>query len=170
MTTTTTAPRIYVGTYAKYNSGSIKGAWIELDGHDADSFRESCLELHADEHDPELMFQDYEGFPKSLYSECSLHSVLWDWLACSEEDRELWEAYAEAIGYQLEETTLEQAQDAFFGEYDDVEHFCEEHCEETECLSGIPDFLRDCIDWRAVWQSALRYDYCEHNGMFFRNN
>jgi antirestriction protein len=170
MTTTTTAARIYVGTYAKYNSGSIKGAWIDLDGHDADSFCEACLELHADEHDPELMFQDFEGFPKSLYSECSLPSVLWDWLACSEQDREVWEAYAEAVGYQLEEATLEQAQDAYAGQYDDVEHFCEEHCEETECLSGVPDFLRNCIDWSAVWESALRFDYCEHNGFFFRNN
>lgn len=170
MTTTTTEARIYVGTYAKYNSGSIKGAWIDLDGHDAESFREACLKLHADEHDPEIMFQDFEGFPKSLYSECSLSEKLWDWIACSDRDREVWEAFVEASGWDFDSTNLEQAQDAYVGEYDNVEHFCEEHCEETECLSGVPDFLRNCIDWRAVWQSALRFDYCEHNGFFFRNN
>lgn len=170
MTTTTTAARIYVGTYAKYTNGSIKGAWIDLDGHDADSFREACLQLHADEHDPELMFQDFEGFPKSLYSECYLPSVLWDWLACSEEDREIWEAYAEAIGYQLEETTLEQAQDAYAGQYDSEADFAEELCEEIGDTSSLPSWLAACIDWRAVWNSALRFDYCEHNGFFFSNN
>jgi hypothetical protein len=26
-------PRIYVGTYAKYNAGSIAGAWLDLDDY-----------------------------------------------------------------------------------------------------------------------------------------
>lgn len=168
--TATTDPRVYVGTYAKYASGSIKGAWIDLEGHNADSFREACLVLHADERDPELMFQDFEGFPKGFYSESSVSEMLWEWLACTEQDREIWEAYAEAVGYPIEETTLEQAQDAFAGEFDSVEDFAEQICEETECLANVPDFIRSCIDWRAVWQSALRFDYCEHGGMFFRNN
>ncbi|HMP91047.1 MAG TPA: antirestriction protein ArdA, partial [Kiritimatiellia bacterium] len=64
MNTTTNTPRVYVGTYAKYNDGSIAGEWIDLEGHDADSFRDACLELHKDEADPELMFQDFEGFPR----------------------------------------------------------------------------------------------------------
>ena len=63
-TTTQTAPRVYVGTYAKYNNGSIKGAWIDLEGLDENSFHDACLELHKDESDPELMFQDFEGFPR----------------------------------------------------------------------------------------------------------
>ena len=30
MTTTTTNPKVYVGTWAKYNSGNLAGAWIDL--------------------------------------------------------------------------------------------------------------------------------------------
>jgi antirestriction protein len=65
--------RLYVGTYAKYNNGSINGAWIDLEDHgDKVSFLAACAELHKDESDPELMFQDFEGFPRSLYSESSV--------------------------------------------------------------------------------------------------
>jgi antirestriction protein len=169
-TQTNTEPSIYIGTFAKYNSGSIKGAWISLEGHDAETFTEACKALHSDEADPEFMFQDFEGFPKSFYSECSLPAALWDWLECSESEREIWENYAEAVGYSIHETTLDEAQDAYCGEFDSVEDFAEQTCEECKQLSDIPDFLRACIDWEAVWNSALRFDYCEHNGHFFRSN
>ena len=33
MNTQSTA-RVYVGTYEKYNNGSIAGAWIDLEDHD----------------------------------------------------------------------------------------------------------------------------------------
>src|SRR5690349_16831915 len=57
-----TAPRVYVGTYAKYNNGSIAGAWLDLEDYaDKDSFLAACAELHKDEDDPEFMFQDFEG-------------------------------------------------------------------------------------------------------------
>ena len=169
MKNTVTEPRLYVGTYAKYASGSIAGDWLSLEGHDADSFHAACLELHSDEVDPELMFQDFEGFPRDFYGESHLDGRVWEWVACSESDRELWEAYAEAIGYPIGDTELACAQDAFCGQFDSVEDFAEQTCEDCSDLSGVPDFIRHCIDWRAVWQSALRFDYVEHGGFFFRN-
>ena len=52
-------PKVYVGTYAKYNNGNLFGEWLELDDYsDEDEFLEACRELHSDEEDPELMFQD----------------------------------------------------------------------------------------------------------------
>jgi antirestriction protein len=48
--------RVYVGTYGKYNTGSIKGAWLNLaDYADKEAFLTACTELHKDESDPELM-------------------------------------------------------------------------------------------------------------------
>lgn len=65
-----TNPSLYVGTYAKYNNGDLTGKWLDLtDYFDAEDFLEACYELHADEEDCELMFQDFEGFPEELYSE-----------------------------------------------------------------------------------------------------
>ena len=60
-------PRVYVGTYGKYNNGSIKGAWLNLaDYADKDAFYAACAELHKDESDPEFMFQDHEGIPEGM--------------------------------------------------------------------------------------------------------
>lgn len=73
-------PSVYVGTYGKYNDGSLRGLWIDLstffgkpkrqaDNDDYDEFINFCLAIHADEADPELMAQDYECFPRQWYSE-----------------------------------------------------------------------------------------------------
>lgn len=64
--------KIYVGTYAKYNNGSIDGKWLTLsDYSDLEEFYNACKELHADESDPELMFQDFE-VPEGL------ENVIWE--------------------------------------------------------------------------------------------
>lgn len=51
------SPRVYVGTYAKYNNGDLTGEWVELnDFSDKEDFIEHCYEIHSDEKTPELMF------------------------------------------------------------------------------------------------------------------
>jgi len=72
-------PKVYVGTYGKYNDGSIQGAWLDLlDYADKEDFLQACHELHKDEHDPEFMFQDFECFPKQWYSESHIADAFWD--------------------------------------------------------------------------------------------
>lgn len=140
--------RIYVGTYAKYNNGSISGAWIDLDKYaDRDAFLKACGELHKDEEDPELMFQDYEGFPKGFYSESSIPDALWDWLDLDESDRNLLAAYQDAVD---EKGDIETARDAFYGIHDSERDFAESFYEETGMDKGIPDALRCHIDWEGV--------------------
>lgn len=59
--------RVYVGTYKKYNNGSIAGKWIDLSQFkNYDDFVAECRRIHKDERDPELMIQDYESFPDGL--------------------------------------------------------------------------------------------------------
>lgn len=111
---------VYVGTYGKYNQGSIEGKWLKLDDYASyDDFLKAALELHKDEEDPELMFQDFEGFPKRYYGESSIDADLWDWLALDEDDRELLEIYIDEVND--EKATIEQARDAFQGKYDSEE-------------------------------------------------
>lgn len=70
-------PRVYVGTYGKYNRGSLKGGWVSLlECKSHADFLRKCRALHRGEHDPEYMIQDVEDFPDGL--ECG------EWL--SEED------------------------------------------------------------------------------------
>ena len=64
---------VYVGTYAKYNAGSLKGAWMNLNLYNSkQDFLKACYDLHKDEADPELMYQDLEGFPKTFYYESDI--------------------------------------------------------------------------------------------------
>ena len=50
--------RVYVGTYNKYNNGSLFGKWLDLSDYS-----------DKDEQEPEFMFQDYENIPETLISE-----------------------------------------------------------------------------------------------------
>jgi len=60
-------PKVYVGTYAKYNNGSIAGGWISLKScKNYDDFLSKCYALHSDERQPELMVQDTDDFPDGL--------------------------------------------------------------------------------------------------------
>jgi hypothetical protein len=61
------APRVYVGTYGKYNRGSIAGKWIDLSQFKTyQEFIQECQRIHKDEMDPEFMIQDCEYFPDGL--------------------------------------------------------------------------------------------------------
>ena len=70
--------RVYVGTYAKYNAGSLGGRWLNLSDYaNKDEFMAACRELHKDEADPEFMFQDFEGVPSWLISESHIDAEVW---------------------------------------------------------------------------------------------
>lgn len=97
-------PKVYVGTYAKYNNGDLTGEWVILsDFIDYDDFLEHCAEIHSDEDDTEFMFQDYEGFPAEYYNESGLKPELWDYLATIEDhDKDMVDAVIEN-GYELDD-------------------------------------------------------------------
>jgi antirestriction protein len=165
-------PAVYVGTYNKYNNGSIGGAWLSLEGHDKESFYEACKELHSDESDPEFMFQDFQNFPREFYGESGFDSAFWDWLELDEEDRELLAQYCDAIG--CEGLTIEDARDAFHGTADSFAEFAERTAEDCgDIPKNLPSWI--VIDWEASWDCNLHYDYAtseDDNGMiwFFLNH
>jgi antirestriction protein len=152
-----TNPRIYVGTYHKYNSGSIGGAWLDLEDYSTKAeFLDACRGVHADERDPELMHQDFEGFPRAFYSESFIHERLFEFVQLDESDRRIWAAYLESGGDP--DNGFDAARDAYAGEADSPANFVEELAEETECVpKDLPNWI--VIDWDATWNCNLRYDY-----------
>ena len=159
---TETTPRLYVGTYAKYNSGSIFGAWIDLaDYADADDFYAACKELHKDEDDPELMFQDYEGFPERLYGESGGVSEIYEYLDLvadmSDDEKSAFEEYIDD-GNGVD---VDDFRDAWCGKYGDMKAYAEELADElgyydamekagmSELYFDIDAFARDveCDYW-----------------------
>ena len=158
--------QIYVGTYSKYNEGSIAGAWLDLEKFsDKEDFLSACLELHKDEADPELMFQDFEGFPERFYSEGGISEALFDWLALDDDERELLSAYIECTGD--ESATLDDAQDNFQGKHDNDEDFAQQLLEDCGSLpSDLPSYIH--IDWERTARDIM-FDYTEYDGFYFRN-
>lgn len=96
---------VYVGTYGKYNGGSIAGKWLKLSKYDSKSdFLQACRRLHKDESDPEFMFQDFENVPDSMVGESFVSEEIWKVLAILKKyDAGRQEAFAEwcdANGYE----------------------------------------------------------------------
>ena len=93
-------PRVYVGTYKKYNEGSLKGGWVTLTDYPSyDAFMEACFKLHKDERDPELMIQDTDDMPDGLSVMESISRQEYDDIiaACKESEEESEELEAEEL-------------------------------------------------------------------------
>lgn len=70
---------VYVGTYGKYNAGSIEGKWLPLKNYASkQEFENACKELHKDEAEPEFMFQDYENIPDMYIEESYISDEVFD--------------------------------------------------------------------------------------------
>lgn len=162
-TIATSTARVYVGTYEKYNNGSIEGAWLDLDDYsDRDDFYAACQELHGPgEH--EFMFQDFEGIPDGMISESHIDADVWDWLALDDDDKELLSVYRDHVD---RDGTLEQAQDAYQGRAVSAEDAVEQIF--SECYT-IPRELENYIDWGRVvrdWECD-GFTFANHDGEVF---
>lgn len=140
--------RIYVSTFAKYNDGNVNGSWLDLDTYiDRDDFIDACIELHNDEEDPELMFQDTEDIPDGYVSESSVKPELWDLVNMDEDDRELLAVYRDNVD---SDGDLDAAREAFHGTFDTPADYAAHTWEETGEMNSIPETLRHHIDWEGV--------------------
>jgi len=150
-------PELYVGTYGKYSQGSIKGAWLDLtDYADKDDFLEAARELHKDEKDPELMFQDASDVPDWAWSESYINDDFWEYLdEIDEDDREAFDTFVNYY-YGDRMTDLQEAienfQEAYQGEFDSMTDFAYQLIEDigfeglgsnVEFYFDIDSFIRD---------------------------
>ena len=115
-------PAIYCGTYKKYNEGSLFGAWLDLRTFDSyEEFIDVCKQLHADEEDPELMFQDYQCFPAEWYSESCMDEEVFDkiiaFIQMYDDKQKAFKAYVSATG----DDSISDFEDSYEGEYDSEE-------------------------------------------------
>jgi antirestriction protein len=153
---------VYVGTYGKYNAGSIAGAWFDLEDYaDYDDFIADCLNFHSDEADPELMFQDWQCELSGGYiSETYVHRDLWKFFDLEDYERKLVVIYSEIADIDLSmKELIEQATDRFAGAHDDHTHFVIEYLED---MGFDFDALSACcveIDYEGTWRN-LEQDYC----------
>lgn len=155
--------KVYVGTYAKYNSGSIDGKWLDLENYSSsEDFHEACLALHSDEADPELMFQDWEDIPDQYISESHLSPDVWEWLEMSDDDKELLAAYQDGIS---SDGTLKQAQDAFMGRASSEIEFAQQYAEDCGLIDPDARWPNTCIDWdQAARELGYDISFIQYEG------
>ena len=146
--TTLSAARVYVGTYGKYNAGSLFGEWLDLsDYSDKEEFYDACRELHKDEEDAEFMFQDWENVPENLIGE--------SWLS------ENFFALRDAV-----EDLGDTEQEAFFVWCNYKSHdFAYEIIE--ECYD-LPEFAKTYFDYEKFARDLFMCDYWMDEGFVFR--
>ena len=126
--------RIYVGTYAKYNNGSLQGEWVELsDFYDLDGFMERCAEIHEDEEEPEYMFQAWEEIPDSLIDESHLEETFFELRneldRLNNREKEAFWRWVEGNNTQLTQdaySLVKSFQSDYIGSYASREDFAEE--------------------------------------------
>jgi antirestriction protein len=148
--------QVYVGTYGKYNDGSIAGAWVSLDEHDTEAaFYAAAKALHKNEHDPELMFQDFEGFPQEFYGESYLDERLWEWLELDDDDRETVSGWLE-VGDGTE--SIPEILESYRGCWESWTHFVYDYIENTGLLDGVSERVTFYFDYESFGRDlAMEY-------------
>ena len=150
---------VYVGTYHKYNCGSLDGAWVDLESfNDEEELMEFLFRLHADEAEPELMIQDYMNFPRRFYLESMNESdfaELYEWINLDEEEREMCEEYWEEID---KSASVERIKDSLVYSGNSSDYF-DELAEEELSMCNAPECLRNYFDyesWRRGYQGSYQ--------------
>ncbi|WP_436414127.1 antirestriction protein ArdA [Petrimonas sp.] len=167
--------RIYVGTYAKYNEGSIFGKWMDLsDFSDREEFYDACHKLHRDENDPEFMFQDWENIPSGLIGESWLSENIFEVI---EHISDLSETQQKAFSVWLNNSSkdissediddlISSFEDEYQGEFHDEEDYAYEIIEQS--YPDIPDFAKTYFDYEKFARDLFIGDYWFDNGFVFR--
>lgn len=166
--------RIYVGTYAKYNNGTLQGEWVSLsDFYDLDGFMEHCAEIHGNEEAPEYMFQDWENIPEGLIDEGNLEENFFelrdelDKLNDTEKEAFWVWAYNEGVNLCKDAYFLVRSfQSAFVGRYADKEEFAKELVGMEHELS---EFVLSYFDYSKYADDLFMADFWFEDGYVFRN-
>ena len=154
------SPALYCGTYGKYNSGNLGGMWVNVSTFDSyEDFLNFCKAIHADEEDPELMYQDFANIPDSLYHE-SMGEKEFNNIA---EYCELCDEYGvSAVSDFLEfysPEDFERMDDAYAGVYDSEEDFAREIVNDCYDLEKMMGNLAYYFDYEALARDLFISDY-----------
>ena len=139
---------------------------------------------------PEYDIEDYElpcgHEPKLSYVDCNVelpveitleNAAVWDaWLDELEDSQFDFETVTEFANNLSEEIDpegdlLSRMDDAFVGQYYDEATFTEQCFVESYDLEQLPDTIANHIDWQAIWDHEVRFDYYVIGvDLFFSNN
>ena len=167
-------PAVYVGTYGKYNSGSLRGAWLDLTTFDDyKEFLAVCRFLHRDESAPEFMAQDFTDFPREFYTEGFMSErefdVIQEFANLDDDDKEAFEVYVAAFGSSRDDVSIfDNFREAYQGKWDSEKDFTYNLVDEIGYLQGVPDSVASYFDYEAFARDLFIDDYYFDSGFVFR--
>ena len=154
------SPALYCGTYGKYNSGNLGGMWVDLSTFDSyDDFINFCKAIHADENEPELMYQDFENMSRSLYHESmgeeEFNNILEYCELCDDYSVEAVDDFLEIFSPE----DLDRMDDAYAGVYDSEEDFAREMVNDCYDIEKMMGDLAYYFDYEAFARDLFMCDY-----------
>jgi antirestriction protein len=140
-----------------------------------EEFYDACRELHNDEKDPELMFQDWENIPSTLIGESWLSDNIFEVVEAISNLSETWqEAFFIWLGNSSRDIASEDIhdlilsfEDDYQGEYKDEEDYAYEVVE--QCYD-LPEFAQMYFDNEKFARDLFMGDYWYKNGFVFRRS
>lgn len=153
-------PALYCGTYGKYNSGNLRGMWLNVSTfNDYEDFINFCYAIHADEEDPELMYQDFANMPDCLYHESigekGFEKIMEYCELCDEYNVSAVDDFLE--WYSPED--LDMMNDSYMGVYDSKEDFAREIVSDCYDLVKMMGNLACYFDYDALARDLFISDY-----------
>lgn len=153
--------------------------WIDPRSFNSyDDFIEFCQSIHADEKDPELMAQDYEGYPcqwynKGFMSKYDFYHILEYSDMCDKHGQEAVDDYMEfhdeLDNFEVIAKRL-ACQEPYCGEWDSEEYFARHIISECYNLESEMGDLARYFDYEAFGRELFMYDYSMGaNNNVFRN-
>ena len=169
------SPAVYVGTYGKYASGSLRGVWLDLTTFaDYDEFLAVCRYIHRDEADPEFMAQDFEGFPREWYTEGFMSErefdLIREFAELDDDEREAFEVYVAAFGSSRDDVSIfDNFREAYCGKWSSEEDYAEQLAEDCGYYAEMPSYLRNYFDIKAFARDIFLDGFTFWNGYVFRD-
>ena len=156
--------KLYVGTYNKYNNGSLDGRWIDLNNFECkQDFLTECYRLHADETDAELMFQDceyYEDWESDFYCECYINDEYWKVKAELERTglaEDVFSAWYNLNGGSVISESVTKCLDEYRGQYASMADYVEHYFNDMGIVDEVPAQLRGYVDFAQIardWENS----------------
>ena len=154
------SPALYCGTYGKYNSGNFNGMWVNVSTFDSyDDFVNFCKAIHADENDPELMYQDFENMSRSLYRESMGEEEFNEILKYCELCDDYWVSAVDDFLELFSPEDLDRMPDAYAGVYDSEEDFAREIVNDCYDIEKMMGDLACYFDYEAFARDLFMCDY-----------
>ena len=153
-------PALYCGTYGKYNSGNLRGMWVDLSTFDSyDDFINFCKAIHADEADPELMYKYHKNIHYALYHESmgekGFEKIMEYCEMCDDYGVSAVDDFLE--WYSAED--LDMMHDSYAGVYDSKEDFAREIVSDCYDIEKMMGNLSYYFDYDAFARDLFMCDY-----------